>query len=311
MIRIGTRDSKLAVWQAEMVAAALASTGTPTEIVFIKTEGDLVLDTPLPLMGGKGVFTKALDEALLAGRIDIAVHSHKDIPTQMPAGLIIAAVFKREDPRDVLVLRQGHPLSAPEFMYQDDAQGVIATSSIRRSGQWLHRFPQHQTTDIRGNVQTRLRKLDSSTWDGAIFAAAGLKRLGLEDRISAYLDWMIPAPAQGAVAVMARKADMHVFDALEAHHDVETGLCVQSERACLRRLEGGCSAPIGVYVKKSADGSVFELKASVLSPDGVVNLEAQFKAPAKDPESIVRMGTHAADTLLKDGAGALLKQIRS
>jgi hydroxymethylbilane synthase len=314
LIRIGTRDSKLAVWQAEHVAAALQSTGNLVEIVFIKTEGDLVLDTPLPLMGGKGVFTKALDDALLENRIDIAVHSHKDIPTQLPEGLAIAAVFEREDPRDVLVLRDGHPLSAEEFMEgnstyaSSSTDGLIATSSIRRAGQWLHRFPQHKTTDIRGNVQTRLRKLDESNWDGAIFAAAGLKRLGLEDRISAYLDWMICAPAQGAVAVMARESDRHVFESFLPHNHLETALSVRAERACLRQLEGGCSAPVGVYVRKSEDGSQFELFANVLSPDGRLHLDVNLQADATDAEAVVALGLRAANALLEAGAADLMER---
>ncbi|MCC5927482.1 MAG: hydroxymethylbilane synthase [Bacteroidetes bacterium] len=306
MIRIGTRDSKLALWQAEHVAAALASTGNQTEIIFIKTEGDLVLDTPLPLMGGKGVFTKALDDALLENRIDIAVHSHKDIPTQLPDGLTIVAVFEREDPRDVLVMREDHPLTPEQFMDGEINEGLIATSSIRRAGQWLHRFPQHNTTDIRGNVQTRLRKLDKSNWDGAIFAAAGLKRLGLEHRISAYLDWMICAPAQGAVAVMAREEDRHVFEAFLPHHHLETALSVRAERACLSRLEGGCSAPVGVYVRKSEDGSQYELFANVLSPDGKLHLDVNLQADATDAEAVVALGLRAANALLEAGAADII-----
>lgn len=308
MIRIGTRDSKLAVWQAEHVAAALKSTGHATEIIFIKTEGDLVLDTPLPLMGGKGVFTKALDDALLEHRIDIAVHSHKDIPTKLPEGLTIAAVFEREDPRDVLVMREGHPLSAEAFMNADHGEGLIATSSVRRAGQWLHRFPQHTTTDIRGNVQTRLRKLDESNWDGAIFAAAGLKRLGLEHRISAYLDWMICAPAQGAVAVMTRSEDRSIMEALQPHHHTDTAWSVRAERLCLSTLEGGCSAPVGVYVRKSEDAQQYELFANVLSPDGTMHLDIHLHADAHDAEAVVGMGLRAAQSLLEAGAASLMER---
>jgi hydroxymethylbilane synthase len=301
MIRIGTRDSKLAVWQAEHVAAALVTGGYQTELVFIKTEGDLVLDTPLPLMGGKGVFTKALDEALLRGDIDIAVHSHKDIPTRLPDGLCVAAVFEREDPRDVFVLRAGVELPEDELA---DAEGIIATSSMRRQGQWLHRYPQYAVTDIRGNVQTRLRKLDESNWTGALFAAAGLKRLGLEDRISMYLDWMICAPAQGAVAVMSRSEDTLVIEALRLHHHYETALCVAAERQCLNRLEGGCSAPVGVYVRRDEDA--YTLVANVLSGDGVDCIDVSLRRSLTSIEAAVQLGRDAADALLQAGAARLV-----
>jgi hydroxymethylbilane synthase len=307
MIRIGTRDSKLAVWQARHVADALRTSGFESELVFIKTEGDAVLDTPLPLMGGKGVFTKALDDALLDNRIDIAVHSHKDIPTGLPDGLCIAAVFEREDPRDVLVMRESHPLSPEEFMAFDSdvrTDGVIATSSTRRQGQWLHRYPQHRITDIRGNVQTRLRKLDESDWDGAIFAAAGLIRLGLEHRISAWLDWMLCAPAQGAVAVMSRAEDTLVIDSLSAHHHPETADCVRAERDCLRTLEGGCSAPVGVYVRR--DGDDYVLFANVLSTDGVTCIDCELRAPVNDSKAVSALGVEAAGKLLRNGAAELM-----
>lgn len=300
-VRIGTRDSKLAVWQAEYVSAALRSTGIDSELVYIKTEGDLVLDTPLPLMGGKGVFTKALDDALLREEIDIAVHSHKDIPTRLPDGLVVAAVFEREDPRDVLVLRAGVELMEEELA---DREGTIATSSMRRQGQWLHRYPHHRISDIRGNVQTRLRKLDESDWIGAIFAAAGLKRLGLEDRISYYLDWMICAPAQGAVAVMARSNDVRMTEILRAHHHQETALCVGAERQCLNRLEGGCSAPVGVYVRR--DEADLVLFSNVLSGDGVDCIDVELRAPMNDMDAVLSLGRRAADALLEAGAAALV-----
>jgi hydroxymethylbilane synthase len=302
VIRIGTRDSKLAVWQAEFVGDLLIRSGYEVDLMYVKTEGDLVLDTPLPLMGGKGVFTKALDEALLDGRIDIAVHSHKDIPTRIPDGLKITTVFDREDPRDVLVLRAGVSLSMEELA---DREGTLATSSMRRQGQWLHRFPQHKVTDIRGNVQTRLRKLDESEWFGAIFAAAGLKRLGLEDRISHYLDWMICAPAQGAIAVMCRSNNQFVSDALQIHHHAETAIAVAAERQCLNRLEGGCSAPVGVYARRENDKLV--LFANVLSTDGVDCLDVELSAELSDLDAVSSLGRRAAESLLAAGAANLVK----
>lgn len=305
MIRIGTRDSKLAVWQAEYVARALESNGHSTTLVFIKTEGDMVLDTPLPLMGGKGVFTKALDEALFQHEIDIAVHSNKDIPTRLPDGLGIAAVLEREDPRDVLVLRKDHSRSAEDL---EREIAIIATSSMRRQGQWLHRHPHHKITDIRGNVQTRLRKLDESDWDGAIFAAAGLKRLGLDDRISMYLDWMLCAPAQGAVAVMARTNDIDTLGALAPIHHADTAICVQAERDCLNRLEGGCSAPVGVHVYQTETEVV--LNANVLSADGKQSLDVELRVSAADKSAVTDLGRVAAERLLAAGAATLVQEAR-
>jgi hydroxymethylbilane synthase len=254
-------------------------------------------------MGGKGVFTKALDDALLAGRIDIAVHSHKDIPTRLPDGLCIAAVFEREDPRDVLVMRAGVEVTQEELA---NGNGTIATSSLRRQGQWLHRYPLHQVADIRGNVQTRLRKVDESDWYGAIFAAAGLKRLGLEDRISMYLDWMICAPAQGAVAVMSRTENEPVIEALSVHHHVETALCVAAERQCLNRLEGGCSAPVGVYVRP--DYEAFVLVANVLSGDGVERFDVELRRAMGSVEEALGLGRDAAAALLASGAARLIPE---
>ena len=201
-IRIGTRDSELATWQAKTVAHKLEEAGNPTEIIFIKSEGDLDLATPLTEMGGKGVFTKALDDALLGHQVDVAVHSYKDLPTENPLPLVVSAVMEREDPRDSLVAPLG-----TDFLDDESVAAVVATSSNRRKAQWLHHYPNHEITNIRGNVNTRLRKVKENGWNGAIFAAAGLKRIKLDHHISAYLDWMIPAPAQGAMAVMVRESD--------------------------------------------------------------------------------------------------------
>ncbi len=260
-IRIGTRDSILATWQAETVQHELKKRGYESELVFIKTEGDRVLDTPLPLMGGKGVFTKALDDALLAEEVDIAVHSLKDIPTTNPEGLRVSSIMKREDPRDVLVARKD-----ANFLDDDSYEAVIATSSNRRGGQWINRYPNHKLTDIRGNVHTRLRKLSDSTWDGAIFAAAGLIRVGLDGNISTWLDWMIPAPGQGAVAIMSREGDRKTEKIMELLHDPETALCTRTERRLLQILEGGCSAPLGAFA--TLNGMQLRLQAVLNSVDG-------------------------------------------
>lgn len=294
-IRLGTRDSLLAMWQANTVADALRGLGHEVDIVSMKSEGDLVLDTPLPLMGGKGVFTKVLDDALLEGSIHIAVHSHKDIPTAATPGLRVVAVLEREDPRDALVARNGL-----EFLELD--AGLIATGSVRRAGQWLHRHPHHHTTDLRGNVPTRLKKLENSDWDGAIFALAGLKRLGLEDRVSQILDWMLPAPAQGAVAVVAREDDEGIRVALHALNHVATSACVRAERAFLNVLDGGCSAPIAALAELSA-GSI-RLRGNVLSPDGRDRYDISAEGDITDAEAI---GRDAAKRILDLGAGWALR----
>jgi hydroxymethylbilane synthase len=294
-IRLGTRDSLLAMWQANTVADALRGLGHEVEILSMKSEGDLVLDTPLPLMGGKGVFTKVLDDALLEGSIHIAVHSHKDIPTDATPGLRVAAVLEREDPRDALVARNGL-----QFLELDAA--LIATGSVRRAGQWLHRHPGHSTTDLRGNVPTRLKKLENSQWDGAIFALAGLKRLGLEDRVTQILDWMLPAPAQGAVAVMCRADDTAVIDALAPLNHTETSACVRAERAFLNTLNGGCSAPIGALAVLR--NGRLHLDANVLTPDGRDRYDVSAEGDITDADAI---GRDAARRILDLGAGWALR----
>ena len=221
MIRIGTRKSKLALWQAHKVQEELNALGQTSELVLIESEGDKVLDTPLPLISGKGVFTKALDDALIAGKIDLAVHSHKDIPTDLPEGITICSVMERGNPFDVLVVRKDS-----DFLNDKDYTGLIATSSNRRKSQWIDRYEKHSTCNIRGNVQTRIKKLRESNWDGAIFAAAGLERLELHHEIAMVLDWMIPAPAQGAVAVVCREDDKETATICQKFHHKETALCL-------------------------------------------------------------------------------------
>ncbi|MDI6400951.1 hydroxymethylbilane synthase [Balneolaceae bacterium ANBcel3] len=318
MIRIGTRDSALALWQARYVKQVLEDAGNPCEICFIKTEGDLVLDTPLPLMGGKGVFTKALDEALLNKKIDIAVHSLKDIPTRLPDQLVIGAVTQRGDHRDVLVCRQTAQLF---FEHEGDARAIpkerniqwvsesgaytIASSSNRRIGQWLSRYPKSHIVDIRGNVQTRLKKLAESQWTAAIFAAAGLQRLGLEVLVDEYLDWMIPAPAQGAIGVMAREEDHRIIEKLSLVHDEETALCTQIERDVLQVLEGGCSAPVGAYALVK-EGEV-AVVVSTVYPDGKNQNLLQLARPLKEAHSL---GEEAAEKALKLGADKLIEYLK-
>lgn len=299
-IRIGTRDSELATWQAKLVESQLQALGHQTEIVFVKSEGDLDLTTPLPEMGGKGVFTKALDDALLENRIDLAVHSYKDLPTENPLPLTVSAVMEREDPRDALVAPKGK-----NFLENNFLTAVIATSSNRRKAQWLHRFPKHEITNIRGNVNTRLRKVNENGWDGAIFAAAGLKRINLDHNISEYLDWMVPAPAQGAMAVMVREDDESMIKETSILNHAETELCTGIERELLNEMEAGCSAPVGAFAW--VDGDEVILHAVALKIDGSLQYDIELKAPVKDAKGL---GRKAARELLAQGAEKLIEDLR-
>jgi len=277
IIRIGTRDSQLALWQARAVKSQLEQHGHECILVPVKSIGDIVLDKPLYELGITGVFTKTLDVALLNGDIDIAVHSLKDVPTALPKGIIQAAVLKRGNTRDMLVFNDSE-----EFLGQPGA--IIATSSLRRRAQWLNRFPSHKIEDIRGNVNSRLEKLENSeTWNGAIFAAAGLGRLGLTPENSFNLDWMIPAPAQGAVMIAALEENTEVVDACKEINDEMTATCVKIERDFLRILEGGCSAPIGALAfYKDKDDEIF-FKGVLLSRDGTRKIQV---------EKIEKLGSH-------------------
>ncbi|MDG1849937.1 MAG: hydroxymethylbilane synthase [Flavobacteriales bacterium] len=299
MIRIGTRKSKLALWQAHKVQEELSALGQASELVLIESEGDKVLDTPLPLMGGKGVFTKALDDALVAGKIDIAVHSHKDIPTDLPEGITLCSVMERGNPFDVLVVREN-----TDFLNDEDYAGLIATSSNRRKSQWIDRYEKHSTCDIRGNVQTRIKKLRESNWDGAIFAAAGLERLNLDHEIAMVLDWMVPAPAQGAVAIVCREDDKTTTTICKGFHHKETALCTGIERDFLNRLNGGCSAPIGAYAK--VEDGILKLHALVMDPEGEIKIEVKLE---KDALLAHDLGLEAAEHALKRGAKDIIDKL--
>jgi hydroxymethylbilane synthase len=262
IIRIGTRDSQLALWQANKVQKELEVLGYQSEIVPIKSTGDLILDKPLYELGVTGVFTKNLDIALLNGSIDIAVHSLKDVPTALPEGVVQAAVLKRGNYNDILVLKD-----TEEFFGQPN--GVIATGSLRRKAMWLNRYPTHKVEDLRGNVNTRLQKLeDSETWNGAIFAAAGLERLKIRPETSVDLSWMISAPGQGTIMIAALEKDNYAIDACEQLNDHETKVCVGIEREFLRLLEGGCTAPIGALAYVNAKTEEVNFKGVLLKKDG-------------------------------------------
>lgn len=299
-IKIGTRDSELATWQAKTVAELLSKQGIKTEIIFIKSEGDLDLTTPLTEMGGKGVFTKALDDALIDKQIDLAVHSFKDLPTDHPLPLKVSAVLEREDPRDALVAPDGI-----EFLENESAEVVIATGSNRRKAQWLHKYPNHTITNIRGNVNTRLQKVNENPWAGAIFAAAGLKRIHLDHHISQYLDWMVPAPAQGAMAVMIREDDSENYEITRSLNHPETELCTAIERDLLNEMEAGCSAPVGAFAWVEGDQLIFH--AVALKTDGSVQYDIKKSVPVKNSANI---GREAAKELLSQGAGRIIEDLR-
>ncbi|TYA52291.1 hydroxymethylbilane synthase [Formosa maritima] len=265
-IRIGTRDSQLALWQAKIVQQQLESLGHKTELVPVKSTGDLVLDKPLHELGITGAFTKTLDISMLNGDIDIAVHSLKDVPTVLPIGIVQAAVIKRGNIKDTLVFKNNE-----EFLSHKDA--IIATGSLRRRAQWLNRYPTHTIVGLRGNVNLRLQKLEENKdWNGAIFAAAGLGRLDIRPEEAINLDWMIPAPAQGAIMITALEEDKEVRAICTEINHEETEICTTIERKFLNLLEGGCTAPIGAlaYINKNEE-VVF--KGILLSPDGTKKIE--------------------------------------
>ncbi len=296
--RIGTRDSQLALWQATRVQELLREAGFDSELVPVKSEGDLDLTTPLYEMGVQGIFTRSLDQALLGGRIDLAVHSMKDVPVQLPKGIVEAAIPERDSPYDLMVPRQD---AGNEFLLTGHSPARIASSSLRRRAQWLHRFPQDEIEGIRGNVNTRLKKLADSNWDGAIFAAAGLERLGLRPLKAMELNWMIPAPAQGALLVVCRENDTVVLEACGHFHDADVALCTHIERDFLHALMGGCSTPIGALAVISA--GLISFRGNLAGTDGGELIEIEKTISLELASSV---GTAAAEELIERGAGRLL-----
>lgn len=261
VLKIGTRESELAVWQAAQVQTLLKENGFSSELIYIKSEGDIDTVTPLYELGVQGIFTKTLDAALLNKKIDIAVHSMKDVPTLPAKGIKQAAVLKRASYKDVLVFKNDK-----DFLEDKNSVAAIATSSIRRKAQWLNKFPNHTIENLRGNVNTRLKKVNESNWNGAIFAAAGLERINLRPHNSIDLDWMLPAPAQGAIMVVCRENDSVSFGACQTFNDTKTALCTKIERDFLRTLLGGCSTPISTLAEIINDKIIF--KGNICSPDG-------------------------------------------
>jgi hydroxymethylbilane synthase len=300
LIRIGTRDSQLAVWQATQVKDLLEKEGFGAELVYIKSEGDLDLKTPLYEMGVQGIFTRSLDIALLNHTIDLAVHSMKDVPTQLPGGLLQAAVLKRGPVHDLLVLKKDK-----DFLGSKEYIARIATSSIRRKAQWLHKYPLHEIHNLRGNVNTRLRKLGEENWDAAIFALAGLERLDLRPPNSIVLDWMLPAPAQGAILIMCREEDDETRSACQPLNDETTALCTRIERDFLRGLLGGCSTPISALAEIEDDELYFS--GNILSPDGSQKVEIEKILPVEMADHI---GKDAAAELLERGGKEIAGSLR-
>jgi hydroxymethylbilane synthase len=312
IIRIGTRESQLAVWQAEQTKNLLEQNGFTAELIPIKSEGDIDLKTPLYEMGVQGVFTRSLDTALLNNRIDVAVHSMKDVPTQLPKGIIQAAVLKRGPVNDLLVFKNTSSQNKYSTLTLPTGQPgiqhptfIVATSSIRRKAQWLNKFPNHQTENLRGNVNTRLRKLQEENWNAAIFAQAGLERINLRPANSIIIDWMLPAPAQGAIMVVCRKDDQYSFDACQYFNDRSTAICTKIERDFLRTLLGGCSTPISAFAKIKNDKVFF--KGNILSLDGTKKAEIEKTIVIEESDG---MGTNAANELLNNGGKEIADSIR-
>ncbi len=294
-LTIGSRGSQLALWQAHHVASCLNRLGVTTRIEIIKTTGDHLQTASLVQAGGKGLFTKEIEDALLAGAIDLAVHSLKDLPTEMPPGLTIAAIPEREDARDVLVGRR----------LADLAQGArVGTSSGRRAAQLRLLRPDLQLEPVRGNVDTRLRKLKEGRYDAIVLAAAGLVRLGLAGEIAETLlpEQVCPAPGQGALAIQTRAGDTAQNTCSRLNHEA-TYQAVTCERATLAALGGGCQLPIGAFAR--VVGDTLESTAVVISPDGRNRLQAQASGPRAEPEDL---GRGLAEDLLERGAGRILAQ---
>ena len=318
LLRIGTRESQLAVWQASLVKDQLAKKGFAAELVFIKSEGDIDLKTPLYEMGVQGVFTRSLDIALLNDKIDLAVHSMKDVPTQLAKGIVQAAVLKRASYKDLFVYKNELPVISDELGF-DNGQWlemnklithhslfIVATSSIRRKAQWLNRYPNHTIENLRGNVNTRLRKVEESNWHGAIFAAAGLERIDLRPEKSIELDWMLPAPAQGAIMIVGKENDNYALDACKHLDDAATAICTKIERDFLKTLLGGCSTPISAFA--AIENDQLHFKGNILSIDGKNKIEIEKTSILTEADEL---GVSAAHELLNNGGKEIADSIRN
>lgn len=298
-IRIGTRDSELALWQAKTVEKKLNDLGYKTEIIAVKSQGDIILDKPLYELGITGIFTKTLDIAMISGQVDIAVHSMKDVPTALPIGIVQAAVLERANVHDILVYKNN--------LHFLEEEATIATGSLRRQAQWWNKYPNHKVVDLRGNVNTRMQKLNENDWNGAVFATAGLERINLIPEKFIELDWMIPAPAQGAMVVVAMAEDTFSLNALSELNHIETEICTYIERQFLRTLEGGCTAPIGAIAKYDEQNDTINFQGVLLSIDGKQKLEIVKDV---DVSEWKKLGFIAAQEILSNGGTELMAEIK-
>jgi len=307
-IIIGTRASKLALWQAEWVKSELLrlDPGLKVELNKIKTTGDKILDVPLAQVGGKGLFVKEIEEALLSAEADLAVHSMKDVPTEFPEGLHLPVICKREDPRDAFIT----PIENSKFKIQNFASlpegASIGTSSLRRSCQLLSRRPDLKIMQLRGNLDTRLRKLDEGQFDAIILAAAGVRRLGWSDRITEFIpvDVSLPAIGQGAIGIECRISDKFINKLISQLNHAETSVCVRAERACLKKLEGGCQVPIAAFARIEGKNIVIDGLVGSVSGDEIIR--AHGEGSIGDPESL---GSTLGDELLSKGAKKILAEV--
>ncbi len=299
IIRIGTRSSPLAIWQANFAKEELSIHGINAEVVPIESEGDLDLTTPLYEMGIQGIFTRTLDAALLENKIDIAVHSMKDVPTSLAKGLSIAAVLPRGKHGDVLLVKN------PELFTPDRTSKkslTIATSSIRRKAQWLNKYPHHTIVNLRGNIHTRLKKLQENTWDGAIFAAAALDRLAYEAANIIELDWMLSSPSQGAVCIVCRSDHSTLLNLCQTINHQPTHICTYIEREFLKYTQGGCSTPIAAHA--TIEEKMIHFKGRVCSTDGVYLKDFNRIVPLTSYKEI---GKETALDVLNSDAKAIIE----
>jgi hydroxymethylbilane synthase len=307
VIRLGTRGGDLALWQAREVARLIAAShpGIALDILVIRTTGDAVPSVPIAALGGTGVFTREIEEALNDGRIDLAVHSLKDLPVRLAAGLTLAAIPERADPRDALVAPAGTRLAGLP------SGARVGTSAWRRRAQLLARRPDLRTLDLRGNVPTRLAKLDRGEYDAIILACAGLQRLGLVGRVAEVLepDIVMPAPGQGALAVEARADDAGVIALLQPLEHRPTRLSTAAERACLARLEGGCQAPVGALATWAGD--MMSVAATVASLNGDRVVRGRIDTAVRTESEAEAAGVRVAERLLQEGARTILDEMRS
>ncbi len=300
VIRIGTRDSQLALWQANTVKDLIENLGYKTKLVPLKSTGDIILHKPLYELGITGIFTKTLDIAMLNEDIDIAVHSLKDVPTILPKGIVQAAVLKRGNNKDLLVYKDSEA-------FLSSKSAVIATGSLRRKAQWLHKYPSHKITNLRGNVNSRLQKLKDNNWNAAIFAAAGLERINVLPKNAIELDWMIPAPSQGAIMITALADDNYSLNVCKQLNDKPSEICTYVERSFLNTLEGGCTAPIGAYANIKNNNTI-TLEGVLLNENGTERIHVKQSSTLNNYKAL---GKEAAHYILDNGGLKIMSQLKT